>query len=461
MSRRDELLALGSQDLGALVEHTLGLEARVDELSGRLAQDSHNSGRPPASDGMGKKPTPKSLRTKTGRKPGGQNGHLGRTLQPVDKPDTTVPHLLGKCPCGHCGGISLAQVPVAGYECRQVLDLPPLRLHVTEHQAEIKVCPVSGQEVRASFPPEVIAPVQYGSNFQGFISYLNIAQFIPTDRVARVCEDLFGQTLSVATVLRSNQRIYENLAGFENVVTGLLRQSPVLHVDESGLRVGGRLHWIHVTCTSEITFYGVHPKRGTVAMDALGILPGYEGWLIHDHLAAYFRYPSLHGLCNEHIRRELKYLAEEEGHRWAADLSAFLWKTHQRAQRCGGFSHRQYQRVLNRYHRILRRGRRAHTMSDKAANLLARLAGFDCCVLAHLIHPEVPFTNNQAEQDIRMIKVRQKISGCFRTLHGAQVFVRIRGYLSTCRKQGKNLLEALKQAVLGQPFLPEPKAASP
>jgi len=224
------------------------------------------------------------------------------------------------CPCGGCGGISLAGVPVTGYECRQVFDLPPLRLYVTEHRAEIKVCPVSGREVRASFPPGVIAPVQYGPQFQSFTTCLHHAQFIPPDRLTQLCEDLLGQPLSVATVLRTNQRVYENLEPFDARVIQCLRLAPVLNVDESGLRVAGHLHWLHVACTPEFTFYGVHPKRGTVAMDALGILPGYDGWLIHDHLAAYFRYPALHGLCNEHIRRELKYLAEEEAHGWAAQL---------------------------------------------------------------------------------------------------------------------------------------------
>jgi transposase len=351
-----------------------------------------------------------------------------------------------------------------------VFDLPPLRLEVTEHQAETKRCPVSGRLVTASFPPGVSAPVQYGSNFQTLTVYLSQQQLLPHDRLSQLCEDLFGQPLSTGTIVANNLRLAGQLTGFEAAVAGQLRQAPVVHVDESGLRVEGQLHWLHVACTPRLTFYGVHPKRGTEAMDAFEILPYCRGWLIHDHWSPYFTYEAvLHGLCNEHILRELKFVAEQHHEAWAARLSRWLVSAYRRRQRCGAFNQRQFKRAQARYHAILKSGRRLHprgqgTSADparKIANLLDRLQDFDLCVLAFLFDPDVPFTNNQAEQDIRMIKVRQKISGGFRTLPGAQAFARVRSYLSTCRKQGRNLWEAIRQAVIGQPFMPELTTASP
>jgi transposase len=312
--------------------------------------------------------------------------------------------------------------------------------------------------------------VQYGPNFQTLTVYLSQQQLLPHDRLGQLCEDLFGQPLSTGTIVTNNLRVAGQLAGFEAAVVGQLRQAPVVHVDESGLRVAGQLHWLHVASTSRLTFYGVHRKRGTEATDAMDILPHCRGWLIHDHWAPYFTYKeALHGLCNEHLLRELKFVAEERHEAWAARLSQWLVRAYRLRQRGGQFSERQFQRALARYHTLLRSGRRLHprgqgTSSDparKIANLLDRLQDFDLCVLAFLFDPEVPFTNNQAEQDIRMIKVRQKISGGFRTLSGARAFARVRSDLSSCRKQGRHLWEAVRRAVIGQPFMPELTTAGP
>lgn len=483
MTRREELLVLARANPEALVDYVLvleervrqleatvqRLEARIRDLESQLAKNSRNSGKPPSSDGLAK-PCPQNLRPRTDRRPGGQPGHVGRTLQPVPKPDRVVRHRLERCPCGRCGGVSLRAEPLAGWERRQVFDLPPLLLEVTEHQAETKRCPVSGRVVTASFPPGVSAPVQYGPNFQTLTVYLSQQQLLPHDRLGQLCEDLFGQPLSTGTILANNLRVAGQLAGFEAALVGQLRQARVVHVDESGLRVAGKLHWLHVACTSRLTFYGVHRQRGTEATDALDILPHCRGWLIHDHWSPYFTYrEALHGLCNEHILRELKFVADEQHEAWAARLSRWLVGAHRRRQRCGPFNERQFKRALARYHALLRSGRRLHPHGQgtppgparKIANLLGRLHDFDLCVLAFLFDPDVPFTNNQAEQDIRMIKVRQKISGCFRTLPGAQAFARVRSYLSTCRKQGRNLWEAIRQALIGQPFMPELITAGP
>jgi transposase len=434
------------------------LQARVEELEACVGQNSRNSHKPPSSDGLSK-PPPKSLRVPSGRKPGGQPGHAGRTLQPVAQPNRTVPHRLSRCPCGRCGGCWLGDQPVVDLEKRQVFELPEPALVVTEHQAEIKVCPVSGLRVRAQFPPQVNAPAQYGPRFQGLMVYLNQQQFIPSERLSQLCEDLFGQPLSEATVQAANERAAAQLSGFEQVLAELLVKAALVHLDETGLRVEARLHWLHVVSTDRLTFYGVHPKRGTEALEAFEIVPRCQGWAVHDHWAPYFTYGDcLHALCNQHLLRELKFLAEEQHQTWAADLSRYLLHLKQRVEEEGCLGESQFKAVHSRFRALVRRGREQHPpragRQSKAANLLDRLESFDLCFLAFLWEPTVPFTNNQAEQDLRMMKVRQKISGGFRTLKGARLFARIRSYLSTCRKHGLNLWSALQQAVIGEPFIP-------
>ena len=476
MSRRDELLALARANPEAIVDYVLALEeqvrrleARVTELEARLAQNSSNSGRPPSSDGLAK-PPPRSLRGKSGRKPGGQPGHPGHTLQAAAKPDHVEVHALTHCPCGQCGGVSLLGQPVLDHERRQVFDLPALQLSVTEHQAEVKRCPVSGRKVSAAFPAGVLAPVQYGPNFRGLTLYLFNQQLLPFERLRQTCLDLFGQPLSLGTLTQTNQCAHDALAVVESAIIRGIIQAAVVHVDESGLRVAGSLHWLHVASTPELTHYGVHAHRGTEAMDALGVLPHCRQWLVHDHWKPYYKYEAMHALCNQHLLRELKFLAEEQTEAWASDLSAFLLEWKRDPLTALGLDEEQFRRAHRRYRVILRQGRRNHprrqhhqgrTQQDKATNLLDRLEDYDLSVLAFLIDPKVPFSNNQAEQDIRMIKVKQKISGGFRTFKGAQDFARIRGYLSTCRKQGHNLWEACRCLVLGQPFMPDVAASGP
>ncbi len=452
----------------AFQERVAKLEQRLKELEGRLAKNSSNSHHPPSSDALSK-PRTKSLRTRSARKPGGQPGHPGQTLQRVKDPKHIRIHGLEVCP--QCQGCALSKEPVLDYESRQVFDLPEPALVVTEHRAQIKCCPCCGEEVRAQFPAGVSAPVQYGPRFQSLMVYLNQQQLLPYDRLAQLCEDLFGQPLSAATLAAANERAYEKLEPFAQALVNQVPQAPVVHLDESGLRVEGTLHWLHVASTAKLTFYGVHSKRGTEAMDAFGIIGACRQWVMHDHWKPYFAYQKcLHALCNEHLLRELKFLWEEEHEVWAQQLSELLLGFYQRRQKHGALGERQFKRALRRYRAVVRRGRYRHPRfkpgqercaQSKAANLLDRLEDFDLCVLAFLADERVPFTNNQGEQDIRMVKVRQKISGCFRTLRGAQIFCRIRSYLSTCRKQGRNLWEAIQMAIVGRPFIPSCPAAGP
>lgn len=460
--RREQMLLLVRSKPEEAAERLLTLEDRVSELEGRLKLDSTNSSKPPSSDGL-QKPAPKSLRVKTGRKPGGQPGHRGHTLKQVEKPDHTRIHSVQTCTCGQCGGVSLKDAPVLDYERRQVFDLPPMALEVTEHRAEIKCCPVSGLKVRAAFPADVEAPVQYGPNFQGLMLYLSNQQLIPFERLRQTCKDLFAQPLSLGTLTSINTRASQALEAVERAIIQGLTQAPAVNADESGLRVGGKLHWLHVAATTLLTFFGVHANRGFAAMDALGVLPACRKWLIHDHLKAYYKFDALHSLCNQHLLRELKFLLEQCSELWAGELSNFLlaWKNDPRTK--DGLDEEVFHHAHRHYRRIIAKGRKSHprrkpgqgrSKQDKATNMLDRLEDYDLCVLAFLVDPDVPFTNNQAEQDIRMIKVKQKISGCFRTLDGAKNFARIRGYLSTCRKQGFNLRQACFQVAIGQPFMP-------
>jgi transposase len=341
-------------------------------------------------------------------------------------------------------------------------------LKVTEHRAELKCCPDCGEIVKAEFPEAVKAPVQYGPRFEALMVYFNQQQLIPCDRLSQVSEDIFGQPLSAATVIEATRRMEGRLEPFERAVVELLPQSAVVHVDETGMRVDGQLHWLHVASTSELTFYGVHRKRGVEAMDAFGIVGACQQWLIHDHWKPYFTYSQcLHALCNEHLLRELRFLCEEQGQSWAGRLSDFLLQLHRRRQQRGEFNPRQFRRAHRRYRALVGEGRRLNPSlsgrqaRSKAANLLDRLEMFDQNILAFLWDGRVPFTNNQAEQDLRMMKVREKISGCFRTFKGAQIFCRIRSYLSTCRKQGLNVWRGLEMAVNNRPFIPSPLPASP
>jgi transposase len=327
LSRREELLLLARSKPEEAADLLLTLEDKARELEGRLKLNSANSSKPPSSDGL-QKPAPKSLRIKTGRKPGGQPGHPGHTLKQVEKPDHTQIHRLGDCPCGQCGGVSLKDAPLVDYERRQVFDLPPMRLEVTEHQAEIKRCPISGLSLRAAFPAGVEAPAQYGAHFRGLMLYLSNQQILPFDRLRQVSKDLFGQPLSLGTLTAINSRANEALAPVERAIIQAITHAPAVHVDESGLRVAGKLHWLHVASTSLLTFFGVHGNRGAQAMDALGVLPHcLSSWLIHDFWKPYFKYDALHALCNQHLLRELKFLFEQCGEIWADKLSPsfFRW----------------------------------------------------------------------------------------------------------------------------------------
>lgn len=449
----------------ALQDQIVTLLARIKELEDRLHKDSHNSNQPPSSDGFKKKPV--TLRVKSGRKSGGQKGHPGRTLEFTATPQEVVIHA-PSC-CANCG-TDLDQTPSTLQERRQVFDIPPIQLECIEHQIHSRGCPHCGEMTSGSFPAGVENPLQYGPRFNATLLYWTHYQLVPTGRVCEMAADLFGASLSEGTVYNIVNRASRTLAPLEVEITEALTKTAVSHHDETGARVNGSLHWIHVVCSLMLTVYSRNKHRGKVAMDALGVLGKCLGTAVHDGWKPYFRYGCKHALCNAHHLRELKALFEQSGQSWASDMIGVLLDAKaavQEALRAG--SDRVHPLLLlqlqSRYREALDAGHKANpppeptgkrgrTKRTVGGNLVRRLEDYQKETLAFLYDFEVPFDNNQAERDVRMVKVKLKVSGCFRSEEGADAFCRIRGYISTMRKQGHNVLAVLQSVSEGKPIRP-------
>lgn len=441
-----------------LEDRVCQLEQRVSDLENRLAKNSSNSGKPPSSDGLNKKT--RSLRGKSGKRQGGQPGHQGKTLLAVNNPDHVVTHSPERCEnCNH----DLSGILPSEVEKRQVFDLPEPQIEVTEHRVETKRCPCCGHHSSADFPEGITAFVQYGARIQALVTYFHNQHLVPIERVCEIFEDIYGISLSSGTCVNVDKKLFSQLATFEEGLKTYLIASRILHFDETGMRCDKKLHWLHVASSSAATFYCLHMKRGQEAMDACGILPEFRGRAIHDHWMPYFSYEQItHGLCNAHHLRELTYVYEQEKEMWALRMKEHLLATDQQVQ-AGHLSAEAVQEIEQTYAKIVLEGVRAYSAdwglsegeSKKSAgsNLLKRLIRQEEAVLAFVHDPGVPFTNNQAEQDLRMMKVKQKISGCFRTPEGGAIFCRIRSYISTARKQGWTIWNALADAIQGKPYL--------
>jgi transposase len=456
------------EQIAAQQQVMVTLSARVKELEDRGHTSSHNSSKPPSSDGL-RRP-PRSLRQSSGKKPGGQPGHVGSALHMVEEPDHVITH--SPPVCAGCQA-SLADVAAHGYERRQVLDLPPRRLEATEHRAEEKTCPACQCRTRGMFPSEVTTRVQYGPQLKALLVYLLTYQLLPFERASEVVADLFGAALSEGTLQAAVETCAETLTAVETQINEQLCAEAVLHNDETGVRVAGKLLWLHVASTAQLTHYAVHAKRGSVAMTAIGILPTFEGTSVHDGLAAYRQYGCGHGLCNAHHLRELTAIEEHDHQPWATQMKELLVeiKDHVAKQRAAGqdtIAPAVRQDFVQRYQEIVAAGlaanpppdpglgppKRGRVKQSKAKNLLDRLRADQAAVLAFMDDWRVPFDNNQAERDLRMVKVQQKVSGCFRTIQGAETFCRVRGYLSTLRKHGEQLLPALHRVFTDHPLVP-------
>lgn len=434
-------------------------QERIAELERRLGLNSSNSGKPPSSDGLKKQARVRSLREPSGNKPGGQKGHPGETLRRAENPDIVVDHYPGAC--SSCNQALTANTAI-GYQARQVFDVPEPKIVVTEHRAHGCTCPNCDTVTWASFPHLVTAPVQYGARICSFVVYLLNYHFLPEDRLAELVSDLFGLAMVPATIARMNAACSQRFRDFADAVRDRIAAARVKHLDETGFRIGGRTQWLHIFSTALLTFYRVASKRGS-------LLSGVTGIVVHDHWHPYYTMQGvLHALCNAHHLRELKALVEIEKEEWARKMQKLLRHACHAvnlARERGVWLkpalvelfHRQYDRILKEglaFHEAQPalaatptkgRKRRGRQRRRTGHNLLLRLSTRKEDVLRFLADPDVPFTNNQAEQDGRMMKVKQKMSGGFRSDDGANNFVINRTVISTAKKQGWSVLQTLTQ----------------
>jgi len=432
--------------------------ALTKNLKAAVSMDSHNSSKPPSSDGY-TKPAPKSLRPRSGRKTGGQPGHKGYTLEKVEKPDHTVPvKTAGRCSCGRC----LSKAKVVDMETRQVFDLPePQELETTEYQGEVKECEC-GRIHRPQFPWDVSHPTQYGPRVQALVTYFNQRQQIPYGRTQETLRDVFGVELSQGTIKNILARGHSSLQDFGVQAKNTLIVSDVVGFDETGMRCMKELHWLHVASTDEITYYHFDDSHGVESMNRMGILPHFKGTAVHDGLPAYHTYTNCkHALCNSHHLRELIFAEEQYQQKWARQMIDFLVKVNDEvdaAKRDGKDSlptdilkahSDEYDSILKKGMKEVRLlpsptpGKRGRKGQHKGKNLLDRLVKHKDAALAFMYCFLVPFTNNARERDIRPAKGKQKISGCFRSLLGGEMFARYSSYVSTALKQGHRPMRAL------------------
>lgn len=427
----------------------------VTLLLNRITLNSKNSSKPPSADPNRKK---FSRKGKSHRKPGGQKGHNGTTLEQVDDPDEVTELKVDRrtLPKG-------SQYQEAGHEIRQVIDIDISRF-VTEYRAQI-LEDNHGNRFVASFPEGVNRPIQYGLGLKANAVYMSQYQLIPYNRIQDHFQDQMHIPVSAGSIFNFNKEAYDQLDCFEQWAKNKLAKSDLMHADETGINIGGKRHWLHCASNASLTWFYPHTRRGTDAMNEMGILPFFKGVLCHDHWKPYYRYECTHALCNAHHLRELERAWEQDHQQWAKDMQALLIELSKAVEDAGGWLppaeskhwRRRYRRLLKKADRECpppdenqRKGKRGRLKRSKARNLLERLRDFEQDVLRFMEVEDVPFTNNQGENDLRMIKVQQKISGCFRSMEGAKIFCRVRSYLSTCRKQGMMATQALTLLFHGQ-----------
>lgn len=451
------------------------LLVRVEALEKQISKDSTNSHKPPSSDGPRKGDRTKSERGVSGRRPGGQGGHSGNTLRKSLTPDFRVRH--GVSACGKCHA-DLSKRRPDFIEERQVIDLPPQKFVTTAHEVESKICPCCREKTKASFPGllgQESGSVIYGERIRALSVYLTQGQLIPYERTQEVLEDFFEHRISVGTLANWSAKASRGLIVTENGIKELLTKSlGAVHFDETGVQALKKNHWIHSASNDRLTYFKFHEKRGKEALRAIDILPRFKGVAIHDRWRSYFEYIDCrHGICGAHLIRDLRYVAEEEEECWAERLRKVFIQMNdavKRAKKSGQWflsSHhlrkwkKKYDELLHegfQFHKNLEllpdTGKRGRKKQREGKNLLDALQEHKKWILLFLHDFNVPFTNNQAERDIRMTKVKMKISGCFRSKAGAEDFCRIRGYLSTAKKQGWSLLDALASVFAGSPLQP-------
>ncbi len=443
-------------------------EERITTLEDRLNQDSHNSNKPPSSDGLKRTIIP--TRTKSNRQSGGQEGHKGSTLAMKDKPDKTIEHAVDQCSCG----CSLKRIEVRRVHRRQVIDMPAPRVEYIEHESQEKQCPRCGRVVVAPFPEGVEKSIQYGTNIKSLAIYMIQSQLIPLKRAQELLRNMFHIEISQGTLLNWTQELHKKLEPAEKEIVRQLKQATDVHADETGIFCENKLYWVHVAGTSNLTHFQMHHKRGCEAIDAIGIIGSLKGRVIHDFWSPYFKYDIEHGMCNAHLIRELTAVYENEKQAWALEMKDLLLRIHKRVEEAkvksrpvGRLSLQTRQYYAGKYRALLviakalnprqgsPPGKRGKPKQTKIRNLIDRMSDYQDAVLAFMEDFRVPFTNNQAERDLRMLKVKQKISGTFRSHEGGDAFCRIRGYLSTACKNACSAFDALVLAFNNKSFIPK------
>jgi transposase len=467
---KDAMFHFFQSIIAVLQSQNQKLQSRIEELEHRQKMNSTNSSKPPSSDGLAKpKPKPRSLREPSDKKPGGQEGHVGTTLSPKEVPDVIQRHEPQQC--SHCGQI-LSGVEGTVIKRSQVADLPEIVLEFTEHQAIEKECPNCHHKNQGELPEWMKdVQVQYGPRVHALLTYLNVEQILPYERIVQMCEDVFGFSPSEGTVHTAIEDCYTALETVEEETKEKLKEEEVIHCDETGVRMEGKTGWLHVVSTEDWTYYHVDDKRGKDALERIGILGEYKGTVIHDCYSSYFQFDVSHGLCNAHLLRELRYIWEEMNQSWAKEMMELLIGGLNEKKEKGIPDEEGYAEYEKQYMEILNKGKgqqppptpkpegqRGKEAKSKSLNLIERMERHRDAVLAFLKKENVPFTNNQAERDIRMAKVKMKMSGGFRTRKGACMFARIRAVISTLRKQGKRIFAGLQSIFMGKsPDLSSPE----
>ena len=449
----------------SLTETVNKLLEELSELKSRLAKNSGNSSKPPSTDIR----RTKSLRESSGLKSGGQTGHKGSNLPMVSNPDKVEVHPAETC--SGCGG-NLKDINVQGYDRRQVFDLPPIRMEVTEHACEIKCCPHCQTENKGVFPTDVNQPTQYGNNLKGWCVYLSAYHFIPYERCSQLIRDLTGMAPSKGTLVNFNNLMRQNLvdSGFEADLKQKLLASDVCNADETGYYFDDARNWLHTVSTEDLTYYYPHVKRGQEAMKDMGLLPLYTGVLVHDFWKSYLEYENCkHSLCNIHHLRDLTFCEEQENNEWAVKMKKMLLelKAEVDNHKANGLTAIEPEQLIvleNRYDALVdeghqkypfpvkEAGKRGSVKKTKSQNLMERFRNHKDKILRFIKDFKVPFGNNIAEQAMRMTKVKLKISGCFRSTEGVESFALNRSYIDTNRKQGNNIMEAIGLAINGKPI---------
>ncbi len=444
------------------------LEERIKELESRLNMNSTNSSKPPSTDNKLKK-TKKPSISNSKKKRGAQAGHKGKSLKIVATPDATEVLLPTNCSC--CNS-SLKNINSSKYEKRQLFDLPDVKMQITEYQAHSLKCKKCSTLNKAKFPNNIKATTQYGDNLKSLVSYLNAYQMLPYERIVETIQDLTSHKMSTGTIYNFLNTSYEKLENFENRLKQSLIKEDVLHSDETGVNIKAKLHWIHVASSSAMTYYMLHQKRGRVAMDNMEIIPNYSGVLVHDHWTPYNKYTNCtHSYCNAHILRELNGITEKENTVWSEDMHQLLINMNIAVRKAkendkSSLSQPQIQKFLNNYQKIIKNANNYYPPPDrsikrgkgrlkqaKGKNLLDRLLKYQDETLRFLSDFRVPFTNNLAERDLRMIKVKEKISGSFASFKGGEIFCRIRSYISTLKKNNIAVLQGLRDALAGKSYI--------